>query len=84
MESRFEVWRAGFKLGGLIEGLEGRFEVWEADLGHGRGADLKPRGRCPKSSKTPKKKRGPTDGPTKWVVESRSTQVEKLCLLIDQ
>ena len=44
MESRFEVWRAGFKLGGLIEGLEGRFEVWEADLGHGRGADLKPRG----------------------------------------
>ena len=31
-------------LGGLIEGLEGRFEVWEADLGHGRGADLKPRG----------------------------------------
>ena len=44
MESRFEVWRAGFKLGGLIEGLEGRFEVWQADLGHGRGADLKPRG----------------------------------------
>ena len=37
MESRFGVWRDGFKLGGLIEGLEGRFEVWEADLGHGRG-----------------------------------------------
>ena len=39
MESGFEVWQAGFKLGGLIEGLEGRFEVWGADLGHG-GADL--------------------------------------------
>ena len=43
MESRFEVWRAGFMLGGLIEGLKGRFEVWRADLRHG-GADLKPRG----------------------------------------
>ena len=44
MESRFEVWLAGFKLGGLIEGLEGRFEVWGADLGHEGGADLKPGG----------------------------------------
>ena len=35
MESRFEVWRAGFMLVGLIEGLEGRFEVWRAVLRHG-------------------------------------------------
>ena len=51
MESRFEVWRAGFMLGGLIEGLEGRFEVWRADLMYGEGgyfeakrADFWPRG----------------------------------------
>ena len=46
----FEVWRAGFMLGGLIEGLEGRFEVWRAVLRHGGGwfeakrADLRPGG----------------------------------------
>ena len=44
MESRIEVWRAGFMLGGLVEGLEGRFEVWRADLWHEGGADFKPRG----------------------------------------
>ena len=37
LESRFEVWRAGFMLGGLIEGLEGRFEVWRADLWYEEG-----------------------------------------------
>ena len=47
MESRFEVWRAGFMLGGLIEGLEGRFEVWRAVLRHG-GLNWREAGICAK------------------------------------